>query len=67
MLRYITSQMNCLELFAGTGSIGKVLYECGHNVISLNLKGADINTNRNFIGIERDTDIYISAVKRLSD
>jgi len=45
MLRYITSQMNCLELFAGTGSIGKVLKEEGHNVISLDLKGADINTN----------------------
>ena len=37
--------MNCLELFAGTGSVGKVLKEAGHNVVSLDLKGADINTN----------------------
>ena len=37
--------MNCLELFAGTGSVGKVLKEQGHNVVSLDLKGADINTN----------------------
>jgi len=37
--------MNCLELFAGTGSVGKVLKEHGHNVVSLDLKGADINTN----------------------
>ena len=37
--------MNCLELFAGTGSVGKVLKEKGHNVISLDLKGADINCN----------------------
>ena len=37
--------MNCLELFSGTGSVGKVLKEAGHNVVSLDLKGADINTN----------------------
>ena len=37
--------MNCLELFSGTGSVGKVLKEQGHNVVSLDLKGADINTN----------------------
>ena len=37
--------MNCLELFAGTGSVGKVLKEQGHNVVSLDLKGADINCN----------------------
>lgn len=37
--------LNCLELFSGTGSIGKVLKELGHTVISLDLKGADINCN----------------------
>lgn len=35
--------MNCLELFSGTHSVGKVLKEYGHNVISLDLKRADIN------------------------
>jgi len=37
--------MRCLELFSGTGSVGKVLKELGHSVISLDLKGADINCN----------------------
>ncbi len=37
--------LNCLELFSGTGSVGKVLKELGHTVISLDLKGADINCN----------------------
>ena len=35
--------MNCLELFSGTHSVGKVLKANGHKVISLDLKGADIN------------------------
>jgi len=35
--------MNCLELFSGTGSVGKQLKSRGHTVISLDLKGADIN------------------------
>ena len=36
--------MNCLELFSGTGSFGKVVKECGMNVISLDLLlPADIN------------------------
>jgi len=35
--------MNCLELFSGTHSVGKVLKEKGHKVISLDLNGADIN------------------------
>jgi len=37
--------MRCLELFSGTGSVRKVLEELGHTVISLDLKGADINCN----------------------
>lgn len=37
--------MRCLELFSGTHSVGKVLKELGHEVISLDLKGADINCN----------------------
>jgi hypothetical protein len=34
-----------LELFSGTGSVGKVCKELGYTVVSLDLKGADINTN----------------------
>lgn len=37
--------MKCLELFSGTHSVGKVLKDKGHSVISLDLKDADINTN----------------------
>ena len=37
--------MNCLELFSGTHSVGKVLTKLGHNVISLDLKNATINCN----------------------
>lgn len=37
--------MRILELFSGTGSVGKVCKEMGWEVISLDLKGADINTN----------------------
>jgi len=35
--------MRVLELFSGTGSVGKVCKERGYEVISLDLKGADIN------------------------
>lgn len=35
--------MNCLELFSGTGSVGKILKERNHKVTSLDLKNADIN------------------------
>ena len=37
--------MKVLELFSGTGSVGKVCKELGYEVISLDLKGADINMN----------------------
>jgi len=37
--------MRVLELFSGTGSVGKVCKELGYDVISLDLKGADININ----------------------
>jgi hypothetical protein len=37
--------MNLLELFSGTGSVGKVAKEFGYSVVSLDLKNADINTN----------------------
>jgi site-specific DNA-cytosine methylase len=37
--------MRVLELFSGTGSVGKVCEELGYEVISLDLKNADINTN----------------------
>ena len=35
--------MNLLELFCGTGSVGTIAKSLGYNVISLDLKNADIN------------------------
>ena len=37
--------MKLLELFSGTGSVGKVAKEFGYDVVSLDLKNADINCN----------------------
>ena len=37
--------MNLLELFSGTKSVGKVAEQLGYEVISLDLKDADINCN----------------------
>ena len=37
--------MRVLELFSGTGSVGKVAKELGWTVVSLDLKNADIETN----------------------
>ena len=35
--------MRLLELFSGTGSVGKVAKEFGYEIVSLDLKQADIN------------------------
>ena len=37
--------MKLLELFSGTGSVGNVAKELGYDVVSLDLKNADINTD----------------------
>ena len=37
--------MKLLELFSGTDSVGKVAKELGYDVVSLDLKDANINTN----------------------
>ena len=37
--------MKLLELFSGTGSVGRVAKNLGHTVVSLDLKNADINCN----------------------
>ena len=37
--------MKILELFSGTGSVGKVAKLRGHSVVSLDLKNSDINTD----------------------
>ena len=37
--------MKLLELFSGTGSVGKVAKELGFDVVSLDLKNADISTH----------------------
>ena len=37
--------MKLLELFSGTGSVGKVAKILGYDVISLDIKNADINTD----------------------
>ena len=37
--------MKLLELFSGTGSVGTVAKDMGWDVVSLDLKGADINSD----------------------
>ena len=37
--------MRLLELFSGTRSVGKVAERLGYDVVSLDLKNADINVN----------------------
>lgn len=46
--------MRLLELFSGTGSVGKVAMKKGYEVVSLDLKNADINENI----LEWDYSIY---------
>ena len=38
-------QLKLLELFSGTGSVGKVAKLLGYDVVSVDLKNADINTD----------------------
>ena len=38
-------QLKLLELFSGTGSVGKVAKLLGYEVVSLDIKNADINTD----------------------
>ena len=38
-------KMKLLELFSGTKSVGKVAEQLGYEVVSLDLKNADINCN----------------------
>ena len=40
-----SNNMNLLELFSGTKSVGTIAKSLGFNVISLDLKNADINTD----------------------
>ena len=44
--------MKLLELFSGTKSVGKVAENLGYEVVSLDLKNADINCNIIFIIIK---------------
>ena len=37
--------MKLLELFSGTGSVGKVAKDFGYDVLSFGLKNSDINCN----------------------
>ena len=40
-----SNNMRLLELFSGTGSVGRVARDLGFSVISLELKNANINTD----------------------
>ena len=40
-----SNNMNLLELFSGTGNVGTIAKSLGFNVISLELKNADINSD----------------------
>jgi len=56
--------MKCLELFSGSGSVGKILKERGYEVVSLDLKDADINCNIldwNYKQYPKDSFDYIHA------
>ena len=51
--------MKVLELFSGTGSVGRVAKNLGHSVISLDLKNADLNCDIldwNYKSFDKDFD-----------
>ena len=54
--------MHLLELFSGTSSVGKVAKSLGYNVISLDLKNADINYD-----ILKQVDLYKIPSELTSD
>jgi len=52
--------MKLLELFSGTGSVGRVARELGYEVVSLDLKNSDINTDImdwNYSYLKKDFDV----------
>ena len=58
--------MKLLELFSGTGSVGRVAQELGCTVVSLDLKDADINQDIlkwDYKNIDKDFDFVWASKK----